>query len=88
LRSQYRKLPLAVTNSIPHPTVAANALTNISHRPVACHTKTKGRLLLLLPLKAHGPIFNSAGKRPLAILILQMVAPTYPFEIYVEGKKP
>jgi len=77
-----------VTNSIPRPTVAVNTLTDISHRPIACHTKTRGQLLLLLPLKAYRPIFNRAGKRPLGILILQMVVPTYPFEIYVEGKKP
>jgi len=77
-----------VTNSIPRLTVAVNALTDIPHRPIARHPKTKGQLLLLLPLKAYKPIVNSASKRPLAILILQIVAPIYFFEIYVEGKKP
>ena len=75
-----------MTNSISYPTVVVDsALTDILHHPIARHTKTRGRLLLSL-LRAHKPIFNSAGKRPLAILILQMVAPVYPYEIYVEGK--
>ena len=43
------KLPLAVTNSIPRPTVIVNsALTNILYRPITYYTKTRGKLLLLL----------------------------------------
>ena len=42
----------------------------------------------LLLLKSPQAYFINASKRPLAILILQKVAPVCSFEIYVESKKP
>ena len=75
-------------NNTPRPTIAADsALTDIFYYPVARRIKTRGRLLLIT-VKSPRAYFIDAGKRPLAILILQEVAPAYPFEIYVESKKP
>ena len=77
-----------MTNNTPHPTVAADsALTDIFHHPIARRTKTRG-WLLLITVKSPRAYFINAGKRPLAILILQKVAPAYSFEIYMESKKP
>ena len=60
-----------MTNNTPRPTVAADsALTDIFYYPVARCTKTRGRLLLIT-VKSPRAYFIDAGKRPLAILILQ-----------------